>query len=235
MKPDLTKILSTLVSSTNQTLLWLGAAFFVLAAAGGVRYQGWFPIDGLEMRALLMVAGALLVTVALMRRSEQAPQSGLKQPDIDALKIEIVTPTVGQEVDGRVRVHVRSSKPIPDGYEVMVLRGYPKQNGVVPNQLLNKQPASLDWIADSFDIAGKAGYVRTVEVWLVGRDGQALLKNWRENHDIVATLNRNIRKLGGHLKEDAAIDAGGMREWLPPITTFTADMHRCQAVSVKRV
>jgi hypothetical protein len=235
MKPDLTKILSTLVSSTNQTLLFLGAVFFGLGAAGGVRYQSWFPIDGIEMRALMMVAGAVLVAVALMRRSEHSPQVALKQSDIDALKIEIVTPMNGQDVDGRVRVHVRSRGPIPDGYELMVLRGYPKQNGVVPNQLLNKQPASLDWIADSFDIAGKTGYVRTVEVWLVGRDGQALLKNWRENHEIVATLNRNIRKLGDHLKEGAAIDVERMRDWLPPITAFTADMHRCQAVSVKRV
>ncbi len=233
MKPDLTKILSTLVASTNQTLLLLGFISLGLGAAGGVRYQSWFLINDQPYRIAMMVAGALFVLAALMRRSEHAPAS-LKQADLDALKIEILTPTAGQDVDRHVRVHVRSSKPIPDGYELIVLRGYPNQNGVVPNQAASRNPTSLDWIADPFDLAGQAGDTRTVEVWLVGRDGQALLKNWQQNHAIVATLNGGIRELGGRLKEDADLDVEKMCKWLPPITAFSADMHRCQAVSVKR-
>lgn len=217
--------LRDIVASHNKTTLWLGVILVVLGAAGGVGYNSVLPIAKTWAQVSLMVAGGVLVALSY---AQQSSETSLDPDKFVELGIKIIAPQPNERVTSRTRVTVVSEQPLPKGYELQVLRGYPRQKGVVPNSKAHKTAGKLEWIAHDFDIGGAPKELRTIEVWLVGSNGAALLANWEENHAIVAKANRELRRLGELAKQQPAID------WLPPITRLTSDMARCQSVLVER-
>lgn len=216
-------LLREIVTSNNRTSLWLGVVVFVVGAAGGITYNGWLPITRDWAQWSMMAAGAILVATSFLKHNQA---SSLDADRIAKLGIEITTPQPNERLSSKARVTVVSKEPLPDGYELHVLRGYPRVKGVVPNAKTHKTAGKLEWIAHDFDIGGVPNDTRTIEVWLVGANGTALFENWETNHTIVSNANRELRRLGEIANQKPSI------EWLPPITRFTTDMHRCQSVVV---
>jgi hypothetical protein len=219
------QIVRDIVGSHSKTMLWLGIAVFILGTAGGVRHDDWFRIADGWPQWTLMVAGVVLVGLSFRK---QTPD-GLDQARIDKLGIKITAPQVNEQVTSRIRVTVVSDEPIPAGYELQVLRGYPKVKGIVPHAKTHQTPGKKEWVTHDFDVGGIPKDTRTIEVWLIGPDGDALLKTWEANHEVVAAANREARRLGELAKQKVNV------EWLPPIVNFTADMHRCGAIVVTRI
>lgn len=216
----LSQILRDVLASHSKITLLLGAILFVGGAAGGVTYNSWLPIPDQWAQLSLMVAGAVLIATSFFTIT---PAKGLKSDELAKLGIQITAPHAGERIKGKVRVTVTSSGQVPEGYELHVLRGYPKVSGVVPNTKVHKTAEKLEWVAHDFDIGGTTGETRTIEVWLVGAGGLALLANWEANHKVVSEANRSLKTLGQN-----------NLNWLPPITRFTPDMYRCQSVVVAR-
>lgn len=219
----LTQPLRDIVASHTKTALWLGVIVFAVGAAGGVVYNGWLPITRDWAQWSMMAAGAVLVAASFLKRTQVVELDAGK---ITKLGIEITAPQANERVTSKTRVTVVSKEPLPDGYELRVLRGYPRVKGIVPNAMTHKTAGKLEWVAHDFDIGGAPKDTRTVEVWLVGANGTALFENWEANHSIVSKANRELKRLGEIAKQTPNI------EWLPPITGFTTDMHRCQSVVV---
>lgn len=201
--------------------LCLGAVLFLIGMAGRATYQEW-AVGPSEIwaRASLGVLGFMLVAGSFWRRPAD---SRLSEASIKRLGVSVVHPQPNERIGGKVSVTVKSSKPIPAGYELHVLRGYPSSGGVVPNARTANGSEPLTWVAHDFDIAGKSGERRTIEVWLVGKGGAALLENWKACHEAV----RENRKL---INE---VDARNF-VWLPPIRRLAPDMHPCCSVPVVR-
>lgn len=215
--------LRDIVASHAKTALWLGVIVFIVGAAGGVSYNGWLPITREWAQWSMMAAGAVLAAVSFLK---QAPEVALDADKITKLGIKITAPQANERVTSKTRVTVVSDEPIPEGYELHVLRGYPRVKGIVPNAKTHKTAGKLEWVTHDFDIGGIPKETRTIEVWLVGASGTALLDNWEANHAIVSKANRELRRLGEIANQKPDI------EWLQPITRFTSDMCRCQSIVV---
>lgn len=167
-----------------------------------------------------------LVATSYSNVDDVAPRGGraiLNSNQISKLGIRITEPQANHLVTKKTDVTVVSEKQIPDGYELHVLRGYPRQQGVVPNAKAHKASADLKWVVYDFHV-GNPKKTYTIEVWLVGESGQALLDNWQANHEIVVKANRELEDFG---KKESDM------QWLPPITRVTTDMHRCQSIDVE--
>jgi hypothetical protein len=202
----------------SKLCLLLGVLLFVFGASGGVTYNGFAPVSQ-EWARLSLMGGGILLAAASFLKIDDHKELGPKE--ISRLGIKIISPQINERIKGTVRVTVTSDKPLPKGYELHVLRGYPRKNGIVPNAKAQKTADKLEWIAHEFDIAGVNDDVRTIEVWLLGEGGKALIENWEKNHNVVVNANRELEKLG---KNKVA--------WLDPITRMTPDMHRCQSIVV---
>jgi hypothetical protein len=157
-----------------------------------------------------------------------AGDSGISPKEVTALGVKITAPRNNDVLSNRERVTVTSEKPIPKNYELRVLRGYPGVEGFVPHVKLTRANERLEWDAFDFDIGGVKGNTRTIEAWLIGPDGAALLKTWGENHKAIAATNREIERLA------TLANNPGTHTWLPPIESKTKDMHKCFSIVVTR-
>jgi hypothetical protein len=202
----------------SKLCLLLGVLLFMFGASGSVTYNE-FSLAPQEWAQLSLMAGGVLLAAASFLKIDDHKEIGQKA--ISKLGIKITSPQINERIKGKIRVTVTSDKPLPKGYELHVLRGYPRQNGIVPSAKAQKAADKLEWVAHEFDIAGVKDDVRTIEVWLIGEGGQALIENWEKNHKVLANANRELEKLG---KNKFA--------WLDPITRMTPDMHRCQSIAV---
>lgn len=226
---ELWELIKTIVTTPAGLMAFFGLVLLTLGAAGGIRYSGWLPIDEGAWRIAFGLLGTALLGFAAWRASTISVQALLTDSEIKALDIKIVAPRHDEVVGDRLTVKVTSEKPIPKGYELRVLRGYPGDLGVVPNAKLIKSSDKLEWDAYDFDIGSSKGDARSIEAWLVGPDGSALLTNWETNHrSTTVPANVEIRRLAKIAKEP------GLERWLPPITSVTKDMFKVRHVIVKK-
>jgi hypothetical protein len=131
-------------------------------------------------------------------------------------------PRQGDLVPRKIEVRGRFTNPLPQGYELRLLRGY-SDGSFVPNGTLYVDHTRRTWSAQQFDVAGEPGSVRTIEIWLVGFNGRALLDNWLANQQVVSVLHDELKNLGKASKT-----------WLPSIKVATTDMMRCHQIEVVR-
>lgn len=219
----------------SKIALVLGVLLVVLGAAGGIAYQSYLPIQNLWARILLMLIGAFIVVFSF---SKNETKTELSSADIEKLGIKIRSPRANDKIRGKIRVVVEASKAMPEGYELHVLRGYPHENGFVPNAKAQKTTNQLEWIVEEFDIAGVKDDVRRIEAWLVGINGRALLENWQVNHRVLVGANgslKGIKEKAIGLPESQVNWLPAIKvNWLPAIQTKTTDMHRCDSISVTK-
>ena len=179
-----------LLRSRRAFLLVIGTGLFVLALARGVTYRQWLPIDGAPERALLGAFALILFVLGLLL---QAP-SGMSHRTRRSLGIRILHPAENAVVDV---VDVRGSiaKSLPEGHELRVLRGYPQQGGLVPVVNTTVDVEKGEWLAPGFDIGGTAGDARSIEVWVVGPDGAALLDCWLQAQKAHWATVKQVKRL----------------------------------------
>jgi len=209
--------LKDVFDTSSKVALLLGSLLILLGAAGGV--PAYVPVTQMWAQIALIVAGIFIILAGLLKNEASRE---LTPSDIAKLGIKIRSPRANDRIERIVRVVVESSKALPKGYELYVLRGYPRENGVVPNAKAQKTINLLEWTVEEFDIAGVKDDVRRIEVWLVGANGRVLLDNWQANHKVLAAANRKLE------------DLGQKTGWLPSIQTRTSDMHLCEAIAVTK-
>jgi hypothetical protein len=215
------KILGQLVTSSNLALV-LGAGLVALGAAGGVKIHGWLPIDDNLWRVAIGVVGLILVVLHFAYREAS---TGINRRTIESLGIEITYPQDNQTVFGKFDVQGTVAKPLPKGYELVVLRGYP-HGGFVPSAQALCDHDKKKWHVQQFDIGSpKKNESRTIEAWIVGPDGTLLIDTWLAAHEVHKGTVSQVQKLAKEEPEPVS--------WLKPIKKGTSDMYRCAFVRVK--
>jgi hypothetical protein len=199
--------------SVGVLLIVLGAAMFVLGAAGGINYNNWLPVDTAGRIALVgsgiptLVVGVIL---ALRSNDPRAP-----------LGIKITFPVKGQSV-GKIDVQGTIAKKLPKDQELWIIRMYP-QGDFIPLRRVNLKPGDKDWIAKDCDVGGKSGEDRTLCAFLVGPSAKEYFKYFRE---AASRHNAWMDKL--------QVPKDEPDRYLPNIKEPTGDMIECHRVDVKR-
>ena len=219
-KGDKWKVVEVLLTSPNLILI-LGGILIVLGASGGVTYQRWFPIADEQWRILLVVAGALLFALYFLLPKDSAKK--LTDRTIKSLGITIEYPGNNTVINGMTEVRGTIAKPLPAGYEICILRGYPK-GGFTPHGYCVREPNKKTWHVAQFDIGGQKGDSRRIEAWVVGPDGRLLLDTWFADQEVHGTTNSRLKELGP--TERLA--------WLKPIAKATSDMLQCDLIKVTK-
>ncbi len=214
------KVVEVLLTSPNLILV-LGGILVVLATAGGVTYQRWFPIADREWRIFLVVVGVALLGLYFLLPRESAKK--LTDRTIRSLGIKIDYPESNAVITGKTDVRGAIAKPIPEGYELCILRGYPV-GGFLPHGHCFCDPDKKTWHVQQFDIGGDKNDSRRIEAWLVGRDGRLLLDTWLAAHEVHRATNSRVQELA----------PAERLTWLKPITKGTSDMFRCDWIKVTR-
>ncbi|SFU67580.1 hypothetical protein [Pseudoduganella namucuonensis] len=213
------EILRDIIKSHSKMCLIFGVLFVLLGVTGGITYNSWLPISDQWGQITLAVIGLILIAISF---TDSKSSCLLTQRNIQKLGIKITYPHSNERVYGKIRVVVTSKEAIPEGFQLHILRGYPS-GGIVPNTKASQEGDKLKWTTYDFDIGGASNETRTIEAWLVGPAGTALLSNWEANHKILAAANRTLKDLGAN-----------KITWFPPITALTPDMHHCCSVVVSR-
>ncbi len=218
----------TIIASPAGLVALIGLLLLGLGAAGGIRYEQWFVIDDPFWRPALAGLGLLMLVAAAIKLLFYSSRAIIDAVDFRKLGIKIVRPSDNETVAKKVRVTITSEKPIPPGYHLRVLRGYPREDGILPNARLQKDLTKLEWNAHDFDLGGSVNEVRTIEACVVGPDGLALLGAWERDHEVhVKTINE-LNRVAEIAKVVPKID------WLKSIVARTADMHLCASITVTR-
>jgi hypothetical protein len=231
---DWTKGLWAIFHKFPHLLTAIGVVLCVFAVAGG--WPGKFPILQPD-RLPLEIGGITLVVIGVLlyvweawqkRRDERKPVPAVVSdtvPDAALFKAQIDYPAQNALVDDTVDAGGTVPKA-PPGYEWRVLRGYPKRGGFIPHGYFDLDAITGKWRVVGFQVAGEPGRKpndqRSLEIWLVGADGRALLKCWSDAH--------SVHRLAMDKLDQAGISGG----WLDPITDKTKDMVRCGKVDLLR-
>jgi hypothetical protein len=205
-----------LFDSIGTLLIVIGAAMFAVGAAGGVKYNSFFPIDDLIGRAALLVGGAALVLIGIfiaLRSNDPRKPHGIK----------ITHPIKDQRVD-TVAVQGSISKKLPKGFELWIVRIYPGHDSFLPLRKVNIEDGDQTWIAPQCDVGGKSGEDRALGAYLVGPATQEFFKYFK---DAARVHNRWMDNL--KVPKEAA------DRYLPNIERMTKDMIKCDRVDVKRL
>jgi hypothetical protein len=214
------KLLEILLTSQNLILV-VGAIFVALAAAGGLTYNQWLPIAEDRWRIVMGIFGLVLVVLYFL-----LPRKAVRRLDdraIKALGVKITFPEDNSRITGLTDVRGTMEMPIPDGYELRILRGYP-QGGLVPNASTLNDPHKKTWLVQQFDIGGSKDEGRRIEAWLVGPDGHLLIDTWLTAHEVHSVTNRRMEILAPSER----------LTWLKPLKEGTSDMYRCDWIKVTR-
>ncbi len=194
----------------------LSGIYALLTHSSSVTLPWW-----LMTLCLVVVAGAFTWLILWFRHKlEKHEQPGRM---IKSLGIKIDYPENNAIITGRTKVSGTIAKPIPKGYELCILRGYP-EGGFVPDGYCLCDPDRKTWHVEQFDIGGESGNSRRIEAWLVGRDGRLLLDTWLAALQVHRVTNSRVEKLAPTER----------LTWLKPITKETSDMFRCDWINVKR-
>lgn len=215
------RAIEKVLDSVPLFLIIVGVIFVLLGLAKGGPKE-WFPMPDIGTRAVSGLFGLALLLLGFWdgRRTRSDIPSESK------FKAEIYSPTKDAYVESRVDVVTGKIPGVaPTGYSWKVLRGYPG-GGVIPvARALDINYETGRWEVRNFEIGGEPGIQdrRSIEIWLVGRDGDALLECWQRNHLVHKKAMEQIKQL-----------TGNYGEWLEPITMKTKDMVRCAHVDVFR-
>ena len=214
------KVAEVLVTSPN-LLLILGSIFVLLGASGGVTYQQWFSIVDHEWRIFLVIVGVALFGLYYWLPKEATKK--LSNSTVKLLCITIIYPEGNAVISGQTEVRGTIAKPLPAGYELCILRGYPF-GGFIPHSHCFCDPDKKTWHVQQFDVGGDKGDDRRIEAWLVGPDGRIVLDTWLAAHELLKATNSRVRTLA----------PDQLLTWLKPITKPTSDMVLCDWIKVKR-
>jgi hypothetical protein len=213
-----------LAKAMRQPKVGISQAACVFALAGGV--SGLSIADSKQL--LLATGGGVLVFIGVALYAWEARQQHARQsesaPNMLKCKAEIHVP----DPNALVGTHVDASGTVsraPAGYVWRVLRGYPRAGGVIPYGRMDIEDATGKWRVFNFEVGGEAGRNdrRSLEIWLVGKDGEALLECWENGHLVHRKAMEKIKSL-----------TGSYGEWLEPIKKTTKDMVRCAKVDLIR-
>ena len=203
-------------------LVLLGVLSIALAAAHGITYQGWLPIESINGRITLEVTGAVLIALGVIVRIA-SPKHGV--PSIKDLNVQIIHPENGDEVTERVDVRGTFAKgALPKGYSIRVLRGY-TDGGFQPSAETAVDSENGTWQALDHQVGGDPGDRRLIQVWLIGEGGAAMLACWAE----AAAVHWELQK---EFKKQLHYYAHWL--WLNPIKVQTRDMILCKSILVRR-
>lgn len=149
----------------------------------------------------------------------------LKDParalDVESFGIKILSPSTGDAVDV-VTVHGTYQR-LPDGFELRSLRYYPDQNGYVPTGSVVIDTLKKTWKVFKFDIGGKSGDSRGIEIALAGPDARGFLDYCLEANSVHREAMEEIRSLKGEYGK-----------WLPIIRRWPLDLIPCDRIEVMR-
>jgi len=207
-------------------LVGIGVVVSVFGGIGG--YPGKLPVPDSE-KLHFVLGGFVLVGVGVALyvweswRGRDA--QGYSIPNVAHYKAEIHFPLQNALVAALTDASGTVPKA-PPGYVWRVLRGYPGLGGVIPQGNLDVDDATGRWRVVNFDVGGDPGRNdrRSLEIWLVGEDGRALLACWENDHLVHRKAMEQIKAATGRYGE-----------WLGPIKTFTKDMVRCAKVDLVRL
>ena len=184
-------------------LILAGAAVFVVGAAGGLK--DWVRL-GTPGGILVMVLGGGLVATGLWIYLRENSNRGAKSAsanlsEASRIGVQIFRPGQNELVGELVDASGSFKGPIPAGYELRVLRGYPRQGGVLPSGTLRVDESTGRWSVADFEVGGEGGKTpperRSLELWLVGESGRAVLQCWSDAHQVHAIAMHRIKDLTG--------------------------------------
>jgi hypothetical protein len=211
-------------------LILAGLAVFVIGAAAG--FKDWVKL-ATAGRVCVMVLGGLLIAsgfwLYFRERSEgSAKSASAPLPDASKIGVQIFRPEQNELVGELVDASGSFQKgAIPVGYELRVLRGYPRQGGVLPSGTLRIEESTGRWSVADFGVGGEGSKTpperRSLEIWLVGQSGKAALQCWSDAHQVHAKAMYRIKEL-----------TGKYGQWLDPIRALPKDMILCAKVDLLR-
>jgi hypothetical protein len=161
-----------------------------------------------------------LVVHLVVRRPTAEQFSALS---IKRFGIRIDQPDNNALVTGKTKIEGSIARPLPEGYELRIMRGYP-EGGFVPSTQTLCNHNTQRWLVQEFDIGGKKGDARTIEAWMVGPDGRLLLDTWLAAQRVHFGTVSLVRKIA----PDDYVTL------LEPIERGTVDMYRCDWIRVTK-
>lgn len=214
------KILDFILASRPTLFILVGAVLVLFAASKGVSYGDWhFAIEESWSRIGVGIAGFVFVGLSFVK-----PEiDHLSDTAVAKLGIKIISPTEKAVLANKTNVRITTAKPIPKGYRLFVLRGYPT-GGFVPNAELVPSADQKEWNAYDFDIGGVTNDARRIEAWVVGEDGVRLLDTWVAAQAVHKQVVNQLKKA----------DPSAKIKWLDPIMEPARDMHRACWIPVSR-
>lgn len=154
---------------------------------------------------------------------QQLLSAAKKSADTTKPIVTITSPHEADAIAGTCNVTGTIAGALPTGHVLRAIRGAPKSGGFVPNGVVDLDADSHQWRVHEFDIGGQPGDLRTIEIWVVGPDGQAFLNYWEEAHKVHYETNQIVQQ-----------KTGAFGKWLPFIKNPTRDMQRLARVEVSR-
>jgi hypothetical protein len=197
----------------------IGSVMYLLGLSGGITYHGWLPVSGTPERTALDSLGLLLIAISVWLALGKEPRRP-KNPK--RYGVRIFHPRDGDHVNC-VDVRGEIRKPLPPGYALRLLVGYPDQDGFEPRGRVVADTDAGTWEALNVDVGDKGGHRYFIEICIVGPDGAALL-------DSRLAAQRDHRHTADALRRLTGLP----RESLSPMRRRTADIASCAKVTVIR-
>jgi hypothetical protein len=219
-KTTIEAAIAELAERYNVLLTVFGIALFILGAAAGIRYHGWFEINVPGQQYALEALGLTMLCVGIIFSSRESSPV----PDGKKFGVTIKSPLPHTSVS-ILNVVGQISKKIPHGYSLMLLRIYPDfNNGIYLWAEVRLDADGKNWTVADCDIGGRVGDRRVLGVYLVGPSGKALFQYFREAAEVHNATNANLLKAS----------PGAEIRHLPLIFERTPDMVKCAEVIVTR-
>lgn len=211
---------NTLLENVPVLLIVAGLALFLLGAAGGI--SPWIPVKDNMGREFLGGGGILCVIIGILMLGN-ASKSSLK---VSKYGLKITQPIDNDRFDRVVIVRGTFKHMPPKGYEVRLLRIYPKSQEYRPMQRVTLNPSQKTWEAANCDLGtAKRDEVRIIGLYLVGPSGIMLFDYFREAENVHRRTRSELEKLGGTETDFLPLLAAAMK---------TTDMYECQHVNIVR-
>ena len=207
-------IIKMLIDAVPVLLIVVGIVVFVLGAAGGVTFHGWFPITEKEWKIVVALGGVVIFVLGITYQ-----QTNVNLPRAANHRIKITYPNAGI-VGDPIDVGGTIKKMPPDGYELWVLKIY-SNDKFTPVRKATIDIENNAWVAHSCSVGGKPGETRDLGAYLVGPSGAALINYYRSAADLHKQTMEQLRA-----------SSGNQADYLPAISARTLDMIECARVSV---
>jgi hypothetical protein len=211
--------LNDLVENIPALLVVSGLILFLLGAAGGISY--WFIVQDNIGRTIMVSGGILFIIIGiLMRRA--IPVAGL---EFAKYGLKITYPEAGDELDRHVNIRGTFKKRPPEGYDVRLLRLYPKSGAYYPMGHASFSSSEKTWEAPECDLGGDSRDNRIIGLYLVGPSGKILLEYFKLAEGAHRDTRNELEKLGGKAIGFLPLLSKEMK---------TRDMLECHSVRIVR-